>query len=428
MNKNNGLGLFKSLAYSSGNLGTLLISQLMVMWLVFFYTAAEERTYAAVLLVGYAIFFGRVVDALADPIVGYFSDKFRSHLGRRIPFIAIGTPFLVISWILLFYPPVVDESIINVLYLAAVTGFFWIFFTIVVAPYLALLPEIVSSHRQRINLATYQAYFGILGLFIAFLGSGYLIEHFGFRIMAIVMGVITFLCFCAPVLFIRETPWSAVKEVDLSFTRAVTQCFRNKPFLYYVIGFSFFTMMGLSVVTAGVPFIVTVLMKAPVAWSGYALGIMLGVALLFFPLINYSAKRWGKRAVFVAILLLMSICFFLLATIGKLPLPPFYHGIFLIALAGIPISGILVLANPLLADIIDRDEAATGFRREAIYFGARGLIEKAAIGFSALSLTQMLHVFGKTIEKPLGITLIGVVAGIIVFIGLLIFFRFPLKK
>jgi len=428
MDKNNGLGLFKSLAYSSGNLGTLLISQLMVMWLVFFYTAAEGKAYAAVLLVGYAIFFGRIVDAIADPIVGYFSDKSRSRLGRRIPFIAVGTPFLGLSWVLLFYPPAADEAVINVLYLAAVTGFFWIFFTIVVAPYLALLPEIVSSHRQRINLATYQAYFGILGLFIAFLGSGYLIEHFGFRIMAIAMGAITFLSFCAPVLFIRETPWSAAKEVDLSFTSAVSQCFRNKPFLYYVLGFSFFAMMGLSVVTAGVPFIVTVLMKAPVAWAGYALGIMLGVSFLFFPVINYSAKRWGKRVVFAAILLLMSICFFLLATIGKLPLPPFYHGLFLIALAGIPVSGIFVLANPLLADIIDRDEAATGFRREAIYFGARGLIEKTAIGFSALSLTQLLHGFGKTIEEPLGVTLIGVVAGIIAFIGFLIFRRYPLEK
>ncbi len=429
MNKEKNLGLFKSLAYSSGNIGTMLVGQLIPMWVVFFYAPPEGKgmIYAPVAAVGLVMLFGRVIDAIADPLVGYFSDKSKSRFGRRIPFIALGTPFLVISWILLFYPPVAATSVINVLYLAVVMGFFWVFFTVVAAPHLALLPEITSTHHQRINLATYLALFGILGLFIAFLGSGYLIGQFGFRVMATVMGVITFISFCFPVIFIKETSWSPSKEVSLPPIKALKQCFRNKPFLYYILANGLF-FLGFGMVMSVVPFVTTVLMDAPVEWAGYALGIMTVVAALFFPLVNYSAKKFGKRAVFLATLGFFVIFLFLLSTIGKLPFSPFSYGVFLFAILGIPLSGLLVLPNAILSDIIDHDETLTGFRREAIYFGAQGLITKTAIGVSVFILTQLLHHFGKTAEEPLGIILIGPIAGVITFIGLLVFLKYPFKK
>lgn len=429
MDKEKNLGLFKSLAYSSGNLGSLLVSQLIPMWIVFFYAPPEgkEIIYAPIMFVGYAMLFGRIVDAIADPLIGYFSDKHRSRFGRRIPFIALGAPFLVVAWTLLFYPPVADKVMGNALYLAVVLGFFWFFFTVTVAPYLALLPEITSTHRQRINLSTYLASFGILGLFIAFLGSGYLIDQFGFRVMAIVMGGITLVSFCFPVIFIRETSWSSAKEVTLSPFKALTQCFKNKPFLYYVSATGIF-FLGFGMVTGVVPFMVTVLMGATAGWAGYALGIMMAVAALSFPLINYSAKRFGKRVVYITVFGLFIFFLFLLATIGKLPFSPFYYGLFIVAMLGIPVSGLLVLQNAIIADVIDYDETLTGFRREAIYFGANGLITKIAIGISMFALTQLLHHFGKTIEEPLGIIIVGPIAGIITFIGLIIFLKYPFKK
>jgi GPH family glycoside/pentoside/hexuronide:cation symporter len=112
----------------------------------------------------------------------------------------------------------------------------------------------------------------------------------------------------------------------------------------------------------------TVLMGAGEEWAGYAAGMMIGVALLFFPLINYLAKRLGKKTIYAASLLLFSILTSMLGTIGVFPFPPFYYGLFLIALAGISVSGFMVGSNAIIADVIDYDETITGFRREAIYF------------------------------------------------------------
>jgi GPH family glycoside/pentoside/hexuronide:cation symporter len=427
MNEKHSLGLFKQLAYSSGYMGIVLASEIIGMWLIFFYAPPEGIVFVPILLIGGVAFFGRVMDAVSSPIMGYFSDRSKSRFGRRIPFIAIGTPLLVATLIFIFRPPVATESVINVLYLTVMLGLFWIFFSAVATPHHALLPELVSTVRERINLANYVAIFGALGLFITFAGSGYLIEHHGFGLMAIVMGVIVFVSLYILVIFIREKPWSSAKEVDLSFTAAIKHCLANRPFLYYVIAFTL-TMMGLTLFGAAVPFIVTVLMGAPPEWAGYALGIAMGVALLSFPIVNYLAKKFGKKIVFAASILLFSVFASLLATIGMLPISPFYHGLLLIAIIGIPFSSVLMLPFAIIADTIDYDETITGFRREASYFGVQALIWKAGLGVSAVLLTLLLHHFGKTIAEPLGIILAGPAAGIIPLIGFFVFLKYPFKK
>lgn len=427
MNKRHSLGLFRQLAYSSGYMGIVLASEIIGMWLIFFYAPPEGMVFVPVLLMGGIVFFGRVMDAVTSPVMGYFSDRSKSRFGRRIPFIAIGTPLLVTSLILIFYPPVAAESVINALYLIVMLGLFWIFFSAVATPHHALLPELVSTGRERINLANCVAIFAVLGLFIAFAGSGYLIDHHGFGLMAIVMGIIAFVSLYVLVIFIRERPWSRAKEVDLSFTAAIKHCLANKPFLYYVVAFTL-TMMGLSFLAAAVPFIVTVLMGAALEWAGYAMGMMMVMAFLFFPIVNYLAKKFGKKIVFAASILLFSIFAGLLATIGMLPISPLYHGLFLIAIIGIPVSSILMLPFAIIADTIDHDETITGFRREASYFGVQALIWKAGLGVSALILTLLLHHFGKTVAEPLGIILAGPAAGIIPLIGFFVFLKYPFEK
>lgn len=429
MNKRNGLGLFRQLAYSSGYMGLALASELIGMWLIFFYAPPEGEgiVLVPILLMGGIIFFGRVMDAVSSPVMGYFSDRSKSRFGRRIPFIAIGTLFLVVTLILAFHPPVAAESVINALYLIVMLGLFWIFFSAVATPHHALLPELVSTNRERINLAKYVGIFGVLGLFIAFAGSGYLIDHYGFGLMAIVMGAFVFVSLYVLVIFIKESPWCCAKEVDLSFTAAIKHCFMNKPFLYYVFAFTLM-MMGLSLLAAAVPFIVTVLMGAAAKWAGYAMGMMMVVALLSFPMINYLAKKFGKKIVFAASILLFSIFASLLGTIGMLPISPFYQGLFLIAIMGIPVASALMLPFAIIADVIDHDETITGFRREASYFGVQALIWKSGAGVSALILTLLLHHFGKTAVEPLGIILAGPAAGIIPLIGFFVFLKYPFEK
>ncbi|MCL0069715.1 MFS transporter, partial [Dehalococcoidia bacterium] len=92
------------------------------------------------------------------------------------------------------------------------------------------------------------------------------------------------------------------------------------------------------------------------------------------------------------------------------------------------VSSFLMLNHAIIADIIDHDETITGFRREAIYYGVQGLVQKSGIGVSALIFTLLLHLFGRTAAEPLGVTLAGPVAGILVFVGFLVFLKYPFRK
>jgi hypothetical protein len=64
--------------------------------------------------------------------------------------------------------------------------------------------------------------------------------------------------------------------------------------------------------------------------------------------------------------------------------------------------------------------ATTSSPREATYYGAQNFVEKTATALVPLLLFALL-VFGDTADNPLGIHLVGPVAGAIVFGGYLAF-------
>ena len=57
-------------------------------------------------LVGLAILIALVLDAISDPLVGYWSDNFRSRWGRRHPFMYASALPVALSYFLLWNPPV----------------------------------------------------------------------------------------------------------------------------------------------------------------------------------------------------------------------------------------------------------------------------------------------------------------------------------
>lgn len=186
------------LMYSLGYLGISIFTQVTVKWYQYFYTPPEANIRGLSVLIpvgfiGLTMIIGRIFDAVSDPVVAYLSDRFRSRLGRRVPFILIGSVPLTATFIMLWFPPVNGESIINFTYLTTVLSLFFIFFTIVVAPYLALINEISGTSKERISLTTMQGFTQIIGVMIAEVGSGIIIDRFSFRIMGIILGITAFL-------------------------------------------------------------------------------------------------------------------------------------------------------------------------------------------------------------------------------------------
>ena len=90
-------------------------------------------------------------------------------------------------------------------------------------------------------------------------------------------------------------------------------------------------------------------------------------------------------------------------------------------------AGVFLLPGAITADIIDYDELRTGMRREGTFYAAENLIQKISSSFSPLLLALILTL-GETQENPLGIRLVGPVAGAITFVGFWLFRGYKLPS
>ncbi|MBI4570826.1 MAG: MFS transporter, partial [Chloroflexi bacterium] len=147
------LPLLNKLLYASGSVGANITFQTVAAWLIFFYAPPEDAgraTLVPIAFVGAILVASRVIEAVDDPFIGYWSDRTRSRWGRRLPFIVLGTPLLALTFFLLWTPPVDHESLWNGLYLFALLEAFFLFNTLVGGPYDALLPEIATSSKDRV--------------------------------------------------------------------------------------------------------------------------------------------------------------------------------------------------------------------------------------------------------------------------------------
>ncbi|HEA47095.1 MAG TPA: hypothetical protein ENH97_01630 [bacterium] len=241
-----------------------------------------------------------------------------------------------------------------------------------------------------------------------------------------ILGMVVLVFLYCPVLAVRERN-VGLRKSKFAFRQSVIQTFRNRPFRYYIGGYILF-WFAFTLLTMGIPYIVTELMGLGKGDVGLIVTPSLLVVILSFPLIQRIASQKGKKFTVILSLSLLCAAFFLIPSIGHWPfgISRALQGQILMALAGIPIATLFALPNAMIADLVDYDEKLTGSRREAMYFGMQGLMLKFAIALSAFFFGFLLKTFGYSSAEPLGILLLGPVAGISVLVGLLIFSRYPI--
>ena len=149
------LGLGRSVMFVLGGPGWQILATVVVSLGIYFYLppegaglqvqVSEEIFFGVLTAYGLARLIGGVIDSLADPLVGHFSDRSRSRFGRRRYFLILGIVPMVVVPALLFFPPGEPGSHGIFIYLTVLLSVYYIFFTVYVAPYNALIPEIART-------------------------------------------------------------------------------------------------------------------------------------------------------------------------------------------------------------------------------------------------------------------------------------------
>lgn len=424
------LPLRTKLLYASSSLGGEALSQSRGLWLLYFYAPPADADIEGLLprvLAGALLTAGRLFEAFDDALIGWWSDRTRSRLGRRLPFILGATPFWALFAVLLFTPPRESGTAVIAAYLFLTLELGFLFATLSGGPYEALLPEIARRSRDRVTIAGMRFYFGAAGAGLGVAVSPLLKDTIGFQGMAIVMAGLLLVTRYVGMAGVWGLARRSQAAAEVPFRQALRLTFSNRSFLAFLPTFVLF-QTALQMLLGVLPFFVNAVLgyEDEGRWVAILGATAIVAALAAVPLFARLAARRSKREAYSRAMVAAALASPLFFLAGLLPaIPREAQVVVIMAIIGVPLAGNYLFPATLTADIVDDDLSRTGMRREAMYYGSQNFVEKTATSVGPLLLALLL-LAGDTAENPLGIRLVGPAAGLLIIAGYVSFRRYRL--
>ncbi len=361
-------------------------------------------------LVGLAILIALVVDAISDPLVGYWSDNFRSRWGRRHPFMYAAALPVALSYFLLWNPPDWGQTGLFV-YLTVLAVLIRTFITFYETPSSALIPELTTDYADRTSLQAYRLLFGWSA------GTGMSVVMFGvlltgplgmrdpdaYATYGIIASVLIFATIMMSALgthsripYLHQPVGTGERYSVGRIFREMLQTLSEKSFIALFLATMLFAIAsGLSAALA------FLMLNYFWGFSEYQIFIwtcsVFISALLGFVLAPWATRRLGKKR---ATILLGVLAFtiqpmpVLLRLAGLMPengdplLFPLVLGVNVIDLA--LIIAVQVVSFSMIADLVESNELRTGRRSEGVYYAAVTFTRKTTQGLGVLAAGLIL--------------------------------------
>lgn len=340
------------------------------------------------------VFIQRSWDAFVDPLIGQFSDNFRSRWGRRKPLIAVAAPLVALLFVALFwFPAGASKNVIAVSFL--VTSLcFYAAYTLLTVPLAGLTLEATTDYHERTRIAsvvlTFGFAFSILSQWIFPLAQSSLFANTvsGVRWVCGGCALLFLLAGLAPVVMCREKNYArvAARQPKIPLGPSLRAAASSGPFLL-LMGTRLVASFGYNLVSQLAAYMnayyvfggrIKEAFKA-FAYIGSTFHIVAIIgAYLVYP---YLTRKLGKSLtiqIAAATLIFGCVCKVFLYR----PDQPWWQ-LLIIGCNGAALSGISLVSNSMLGDIADYDEWKNGTRREALFCSLLLWIDKAggAIGY-----------------------------------------------
>jgi len=114
-------------------------------------------------LAGLAVTIAVVFDAISDPMIGSISDRWRSKLGRRHPFLFVAPIPLGLCFFAIYSPPDFLQQTGLFLWFTFFTISLRIALTFYLVPHLAFGAELSDDYRERTVIMSYNSVLGMVG-------------------------------------------------------------------------------------------------------------------------------------------------------------------------------------------------------------------------------------------------------------------------
>jgi GPH family glycoside/pentoside/hexuronide:cation symporter len=364
-------------------------------------------------LTGLAIFIALIVDAFVDPTIGYLSDRVRSSLGRRHPFMYAAAVPASLTYAILFMPPTDLSQPVLFGYLVVSAILVRMCISCYEIPSSALAPELTPSYDERTVFISFRYFFGWCGglsmsvlAFSVFLQSDGLhktalftptqFRYYGESAALIILVAILLSAFGTQAAVRPKSGQVFYNGPRINILRELWLTIRNRSAL------SVFISGTLMMLATGLSFALGTYFNL-YAWDLSASQISVltagafisaGLALLIAPWLSHRFDKRGA-AIRVACVLFFALPFPLeLSLTGYFPtmasgwMMPFlfvYNTTITTLLVIVPI-----LLASMLADVVEEIEVNTGRREEGVIFAINTFMAKWATGFAIFLSTLIL--------------------------------------
>jgi len=375
-------GTLAKVLYSAGNISAALPSQFFSTFVIFFYVDTLKLPPT---LVGTGMVLYGIWNAINDPLFGQLSDQTRTRWGRRIPYILFGTLPLALAFALVWVPPFRMPGAQWPLFswFMATIFLFDGLYTLVILNWTALYPEMYPSAAERASVSALRQFLGIIGMIIGTALPPVLISAVGWGGTGAIFAVLTALFLGLSLLGAHERP-EAAEQQGLKLIPALRQTFGNRSFLTF-LGASLFIQFTFVTLTSVIPFFAKYVLRATSFQTTVLLGSIFIVSLPLVYVWSRLTVRWGARKAMIVA-----------ASLYGLGLTPFLFvnsflgGVLTTLLLAVGLSGLMILFDILIAEVVDEDELRTGIRREGMHFGVNGFMVRLGISLQAIIVSQVL--------------------------------------
>jgi oligogalacturonide transporter len=394
-------------------------------------------------LAGLVVLLSKGYDAITDPLEGVLSDRTRTRLGRRRPYLIAGIALVFLSFFLMFYPVAFESESARFGFVILTYLFFSTVVSIVMLNYNALQSELTLDYNERTSLTSFRIFFSTIASILCALLPLEIVRLFpdvrtGWIVMGLAFGLFFALPFIFTVATARERPEFQRPARPFNWRQAFIEPFQTRTFVYvlimYVTAFVAFDATSSIVVY----YVKTYLGRGEEV--SFVLGALLVSQVISLPFYAWLSRRTSKpRSYMVGALVFTGVMFFsFLVTPSS---PSFLLYLFAV-LVGLGSGGVVMMVYAIFPDIPDVDELKTGERREGIYAALTTFTRKISSALAVFLVAQVLEIAGyvppveqagQLVEQPQSAAFIFALRTVFVMLpvafiafGILVAARFPL--
>lgn len=353
-------------------------------------------------LVGLVLLVALLLDAIIDPLVGYWSDKTHSKWGKRHPWMYAAILPMVAAWVMLWHPPAIGSGWLY--------GYLLLFAFLMRAavscyeiPALSVVPGLTSDYDERTSITRWRFVFawagGLIMLMLAF--GVFLVPSARYPVGQLNLdgygyyGWVGGALMAATALIAALTTHKRIARLDSSppvhlplgqTIRKIGKTLANHALLV-LLATTLFNYINVGMTFSATTYILTYFWEMPQSgFLAYSFSLFAGVVGAFL-LIGFLQGRIEKRTGAVACMLIalaIGIAPYLLRFAGWFPenndpilIPLLFT---LVAISnGMAVAGGM-LTQSMGADIIEASQEKTGERTEGLFFSAYFFTQKCATG------------------------------------------------